>query len=337
MLKSAKKLLSLLFLGIFVLTFAACDMVEKTPEAKAKAAIAKVNGEKIERKDLDENPRYKQVINQMKMQYGEEFAKNEQGKQVLEQQKKQILDELITEKVLVQKGKELKVVPNDEALNKETDKKFNEIKSVYNNDEKKFEETLKTTGFTKDSLKEYLKNQVVIEKVINEATKDIKITDKDGKEYYEKNKTNYTEKPNTMNISHILVKTEADAKNVKKKLDAKEDFANVAKQLSQDPGSKDKGGLLGDISYNDPQLDPTFMSAAKALKQGEVSNPVHTQFGYHIIKINKKVEYPVKKFDAVKEDIKKELKMKKQQETYTKKIEEWKKASKIKTYEKNLL
>ncbi|EPY2307352.1 peptidylprolyl isomerase [Clostridium sporogenes] len=335
--KSAKKLLSVVCLGIFILTFTACDMVEKTPEAKAKSTIAKVNGEKIQRKDLEENPRLKQVVNQMKMQYGEEFEKSEQGKEAIKEQKKQILDELITEKVLLQKGKELKVIPKDEELNKEVDKKFNEIKAVYNNDEKKFEETLKSTGFTKETLKEYLKSQIIIEKVINEATKDVKVEDKDAKKYYNENQSMFTEKPNTMNVSHILVKTEDEAKKVKKRLDSKEDFAKVAKEVSQDPGSKDKGGLLGDINYNDSQLDPTFMKAAIALKQGAVSNPVHTQFGYHIIKINSKKEYPVKKFDAVKEDIKKELKMEKQKEAYTKKIEEWKKASKIKTYEKNLL
>lgn len=335
--KSAKKLLSVLCLGIFILTFTACDMVEKTPEAKAKSTIAKVNGEKIQRKDLEENPRLKQVVNQMKMQYGEEFEKSEQGKEAIKEQKKQILDELITEKVLLQKGKELKVIPKDEELNKEVDKKFNEIKAVYNNDEKKFEETLKSTGFTKETLKEYLKSQIIIEKVINEATKDVKVEDKDVKKYYNENQSMFTEKPNTMNVSHILVKTEDEAKKVKKRLDSKEDFAKVAKEVSQDPGSKDKGGLLGDINYNDANFDPTFMKAAIALKQGAVSNPVHSQWGYHIIKINSKKEYPVKKFDAVKEDIKKELKMEKQKEAYTKKIEEWKKASKIKTYEKNLL
>ncbi|MBO0584993.1 peptidylprolyl isomerase [Clostridium botulinum] len=314
-----KKLLSVLCLGIFILTFTACDMVEKTPEAKAKSTIAKVNGEKIQRKDLEENPRLKQVVNQMKMQYGEEFEKSEQGKEAIKEQKKQILDELITEKVLLQKGKELKVIPKDEELNKEVDKKFNEIKAVYNNDEKKFEETLKSTGFTKETLKEYLKSQIIIEKVINEATKDVKVEDKDAKKYYNENQSMFTEKPNTMNVSHILVKTEDEAKKVKKRLDSKEDFAKVAKEVSQDPGSKDKGGLLGDINYNDANFDPTFMKAAIALKQGAVSNAVHTQFGYHIIKINSKKEYPVKKYDAVKEDIKKELKMEKQKEAYTKK------------------
>ncbi|MCR1934861.1 peptidylprolyl isomerase [Clostridium tepidum] len=335
--KSAKKLLSVLCLGIFILTFTACDMVEKTPEAKAKSTIAKVNGEKIQRKDLEENPRLKQVVNQIKMQYGEEFEKSEKGKEVIKEQKKQILDNLITEKLLLQKAKELKVVPKEDELNKEVDKYINGIKSAYKDNEKKYEEDLKSSGFTEKMIKDSYKNQIIISKVQIEVTKDIKVEDKDAKKYYDENQYMFTEKPNTMNVSHILVKTEDEAKKVKKRLDAKEDFAKVAKEVSQDPGSKEKGGLLGDVNYNDSQLDPTFMKAAMALKEGAVSNPVHTQFGYHIIKVNSKKEYPVKKYDAVKEDIKKQLKSEKQQEAYTKKIEEWKKASKIKTYEKNIL
>jgi foldase protein PrsA len=335
--RNAKKLLSILCLGIFILTFTACDMVEKTPEAKAKSTIAKLNGEKIQRKDLEESPRYKQVVNQMQMQYGQEFEKTDQGKEALKEQKSQILEEIITEKLLLQKGKELKVIPKDEELNKEVDKKVNEIKAAYNNDESKFEETLKSTGFTKETLKAYLKDQIAIEKVINEVTKNVKVEDKDAQKYYNENQYMFTENPNTMNVSHILVKTEDEAKKVKKRLEAKEDFAKVAKEVSQDPGSKENGGLLGDINYNDTNYDATFMKAAMALKAGTISNPVHTQWGYHIIKVNSKKEYPVKKFDTVKEDIKKQLKSQKQQEVYTKKIEEWKKASKIKTYEKNLL
>lgn len=68
----------------------------------------------------------------------------------------------------------------------------------------------------------------------------------------------------------------------------------MAKEVSQDPGSKDKGGLLGDISYSDSNYDPTFMKAAIALKEGTISNPVHTQWGYHIIKVNSKKNIQLK-------------------------------------------
>lgn len=57
-------------------------MVEKTPEAKAKSTIAKVNGEKIQRKDLDESPSMQQVLSQIKTQYGEEFEKVNKGKKL---------------------------------------------------------------------------------------------------------------------------------------------------------------------------------------------------------------------------------------------------------------
>ena len=78
----------------------------------------------------------------------------------------------------------------------------------------------------------------------------------------------YTEKPNQIHLAHILVKTEDEAKKVKDRLDKGEDFAKVAKEVSTDPGSKDKGGDLGTVPYVNSGFDATFMAAAIALKEG---------------------------------------------------------------------
>ncbi|NEZ47680.1 peptidylprolyl isomerase [Clostridium niameyense] len=333
--KHIKKILASVLIGTFALSFAGCSLVEKTPEAKQKSPVVKVNGEKIKRSELEENPRYKQLVQQIKMQYGEDFDKNEQGKGILKEQKNKILDEMVMEKIILQKAKELKIEPKEDELNKEADKKINEIKSIYKNDDKKFEETLKSTGFTKESLKENFKKQIIMDKVINEVTKDVKVTEKEAKDYYNQNQYMFTEKPNKIRASHILVKTQDEAKKVKQRIDGGEDFAKVAKEVSQDPGSKDKGGDLGLMNYSD--LDPTFLRAAIALKEGSVSNPVQTQFGFHIIKAVKKEEYPVKPFDKVKGEIEKQLKQQKQRDTFTKEMEKWQKSAKIKKYEKNLM
>lgn len=335
--KHIKKILASALIGVFALSFAGCSLVEKTPEAKQKSPVVKVNGEKIKRSELEENPRYKQLVQQIKMQYGEDFDKNEQGKEFLKEQKNKMLDEMVMEKIILQKAKELKVEPKEDELNKEADKKINEIKSIYKNDDKKFEQTLKSTGFTKETLKENFKKQIIMDKVINEVTKNVKVTEKEAKDYYNQNQYMFTEKPNKIRVSHILVKTQDEAKKVKQRIDGGEDFAKVAKEVSQDPGSKDKGGDLGLISYNDQNFDPTFLRAAIALKEGTVSNPVQTQFGFHIIKAVKKEEYPVKSFDKVKAEIEKQLKQQKQRDTFTKKMEEWKKSAKIKKYENNLM
>lgn len=333
-----KKIISASMLIIFALAFSGCNMIEKTPEAKQKSAVAKVNGDKITRKELDENPQLASFFKQMEAQYGKDFAKNEQGKEVVKEQKDKALDQMIMERILIQKAEELKVAPKDDELNKKVDEEYNKLKKEqFKGDGKKLEEALKAQGITKEYYKEFTKKSIIIQKLVDKITKDVKVTEADIKKDYDANKSNYTEKPNTMDISHILVKTEDEAKKVKARLDKKEDFAKVAKEVSQDPGSKEKGGSLGTVQYNDQQLDPTFLNAAKALKEGQISAPVKTQFGYHIIKVTKKKEYPVKKYEKVKEDIKKKLEQNKKQEVYTKKLDEWKKASTIKKYDKNLM
>ena len=171
--------------------------------------------------------------------------------------------------------------------------------------------------------------------VSDNVTKDIKVDDKAIQDYYNKNKYQFTEKPNKIKLAHILVKTEEEAKKVKERLDNKEDFASIAKELSQDPGSKDKGGEY-EVNYVDSGFDQTFMDAAIAQKEGTISAPVKTQFGYHIIKTIKKEENPIKKFDTVKAQIKQQLEDQQKNKAMTQKVDEWKKAAKITKNEKNL-
>jgi foldase protein PrsA len=92
-------------------------------------------------------------------------------------------------------------------------------------------------------------------------------------------------------VSHILVATESDAATVEAELKDGKAFADVAKARSIDPGSKDSGGsLLDPQSGSCPtaaSLDPDFVAGAKAAKEGEPTAPIKTQFGYHIIKLDK--------------------------------------------------
>lgn len=100
---------------------------------------------------------------------------------------------------------------------------------------------------------------------------------------------------------HILVETEDQAKAAIKRLKAGEDFAKVATELSKDPGSGQQGGDLG--FFTKERMVPEFSTAAFALDIGKVSEPVKSQFGYHIIKVEEKREKPVPTFDEVKDQI----------------------------------
>ena len=100
---------------------------------------------------------------------------------------------------------------------------------------------------------------------------------------------------------HILVETEDEAKAVLADLKKGGDFAAIAKEKSKDPGSKESGGDLG--YFTKDQMVPEFAEVAFKLDKGQLSDPVKTQFGWHVIKVEDKRNQPVPEFDKVKEQI----------------------------------
>jgi foldase protein PrsA len=337
-----KKILVAVLASATLFSISGCSMIEKTPEAIANSAVAIVNGEKITRAELDKDPNTLQVIQQAKQQYGDNYSQNEEAVSAIKSQKEQILDNMITEKVLSQKAKELNILPSDSKVKSDAKAQIDKMKKQYfGGDETKFAEALKQQGFTEQALTEMyvaqIRNQEIQENIAKSLTKNLKITDKQVKDYYDKNKDKFTEQPTKMHLEHILVKTEDEAKKVKKRLDSGESFAKVAKEVSQDTSNKDKGGDLGEISVDDTNYDAQFMAGAKALKEGQISNPVQSSFGWHIIKCIKKTEYPVKEFSKVKSQIKSQLENDQKTKIMSQKTSEWKKAAKIEKKEKNLM
>ncbi|UZQ52536.1 peptidylprolyl isomerase [Clostridium kluyveri] len=329
-------------IAVFIFSVTGCNMIEKTPEAIAKSMVAEVNGEKITRSDLDKDPNTIQLIAQVKQQYGENYKENEDAVNTIKTQKEQILDDLITNKVVAQKAKELKLLPDETKLKSDMETQIAQLKKQnFNDDAEQFNTALKAQGFTEESFKamflSQLRTQQTLEKVTESISKNIKITDKEIEDYYNANKSKYTEQPNKMHLAHILVKTEDEAKKVKKRLDDGEDFAKVAKEVSEDTASKDNGGDLGTVNYDNSGFDADFMAGALALKEGAISEPVKSSFGYHIIKCIKKEEYPVKALSAVKDQIKTQLESDKKNSLVSQKIQEWKKASTITKKEKNII
>src|ERR1700744_544213 len=99
---------------------------------------------------------------------------------------------------------------------------------------------------------------------------------------------------------HILVETEDEAKAVKAELDKGADFAELAKKKSKDPGASD-GGDLG--FFTKEQMVPEFSAVAFSLEPGKISDPVKSQFGWHIIKVEEKRNRKPPEFDQVKSQI----------------------------------
>lgn len=152
---------------------------------------------------------------------------------------------------------------------------------------------------------EKLKKDLALEIWMQKELKNVTVSDKDAKDFYDKNKDKF-KVPATLEASHILTKTEADAKAVIKELDKAKDiktaFADLAKSKSVGP-SGPKGGYLGKFAEN--QMVPEFSAAAKALSVGKYSkSPVKTQFGYHVIYLQDKKGESTLEYDKVKDRIK---------------------------------
>jgi peptidyl-prolyl cis-trans isomerase C len=111
---------------------------------------------------------------------------------------------------------------------------------------------------------------------------------------------------------HILVEGEDEAKKIAARVKGGEDFAKVAAEVSKDPGSKTEGGDLGFFA-KDRMVAP-FAEAAFAMKPGQVSDPVKSQFGWHVIKVEERRTKPVPAFEEMKEQVENYLARKTQQD-----------------------
>lgn len=156
-------------------------------------------------------------------------------------------------------------------------------------------------GITKEDLEKEIVQYLKIEKLIGPK---IDVTEEEMKEHFEENKESFNEEEQVQ-ASHILVEDEETAKEVKEKVDAGEDFAELAKEYSTDPGSKDNGGDLG--YFGKGKMVKEFEEAAFALEVDGISDIVKSEHGYHIIKVTGKKEAKEAVFEDVKEEIKETL------------------------------
>ena len=162
----------------------------------------------------------------------------------------------------------------------EITKKVDEVKKQYfQNDQKKFEAGLKQQGYTVEALREDLVSQLISQKIYESLTKSVKVSDAELQKYYDENKTQYSVAESRA-VRHILVKTKAEADAIHSQLESGADFAKLAKENSLDPGSKDQGGKL---TVSRGQTVAPFDKAAFSLETNQLSDPVKTEFGYHLI------------------------------------------------------
>ena len=148
--------------------------------------------------------------------------------------------------------------------------------------QKKFDAFLKERKISKTDANAIVKSQLQQQALFDHVTRGVRFTDADAQKYYDDNAAQF-KVPAGRTASHILVPTKAEADRIRAEV-TPENFAALAKENSTDTGSAAQGGSLGQITKG--QLVPEFEKVAFALKDGEISQPVKTQFGWHIIMAN---------------------------------------------------
>lgn len=206
------------------------------------------------------------------------------------------INSLIMYEVIDQEAKKANVTVSEADIDKEVDN----IKKSSGGDEG-FNQMLAQYNLTVEALRKEMIPQVQLTKLL---TPKVNVTDQEIKDFYEANKASMST-PEQVRASHILVKTKEEADAIEKELKGGADFAALAKEKSTDTGSKVNGGDLN--FFGKGQMVPEFEEAAFKMKVGEVSEPVKSQFGYHIIKLTDKKEAVNPTLDDKKVEIKEQL------------------------------
>ena len=264
---------------------------------------------------------------QYQYQYDASYFETDEAKAYIKERKAEIVDYIIKNKVALIKGKEMKLQPTAAEVNAQ----LNETKASYES-EADFKEALANAGLTEEAYKSQISDSMTITNVINEISKKVTATDAEIKAYYESHSTDYVNAPGA-NMYHILVTTKEEAEAVKAEYDKGTSFADLAKKYGTD-GTKNYGGALGYIPYESRSYDQDFLNGAKTLEEGQVSEPVETQFGWHLIKVdNVHKEVYTTPLEDVKEEIKAAVISEKTTSTIYSQIEAWEKEMTVEKYD----
>ena len=303
--------LVLLLCALVAVGLAGCGGDEQEVPADA---VAVVDGEEIARSD------YEALINQAKKSY-----KNQKrefpaaGSQEFQTLRNQAVQFLVQREQFEQQAESLDV----EVSEKQVEERLKQIqKQYFGGDKKKYEKQLAEQGLTEKQVRNDIRAQLISEKIFEQVTREVKVTDKQIEDYYTKNTTQYSQ-PESREVRHILVKTKKQADDLHAQLTDGADFAALAKKFSEDTGSKANGGKL---TISKGQTVAPFDKTAFALKKNEISAPVKTEFGYHIIQALADTK-PAKTtpLKEVKESIRQQLLQTKKNEAMTTWVDDLKK------------
>ncbi|MGH2752370.1 MAG: peptidylprolyl isomerase [Actinomycetota bacterium] len=276
-------------LGAAVIVFAACDEVDVTARAAASVDGRKITVEEVDRElaRFEETGQYEQLTSQ------------EEPGRVRRQFQQGYLSQIVRRYVLSGEAEERDI----EISQSEIDDSLETIQADFPSEEE-FEAAVDQQGLTIDQLVDLVRDQIVEEKLREEISAGLQPNDDELQSFYDENIDDYRE----TEASHILVEQQGQASKLASQLqkarpnEVDKLFAELAKKFSEDPGSGENGGELGFFAPG--QFVPEFEQAAAELELGEISEPVQSQFGFHIIRVTDRRLQP---FEQAREQIAQEL------------------------------
>ena len=308
------------FLGVVLFFALGCNAAEPEANTDSQAKkIATFEGGSVTQGELDEfaqqsgfgslskdDPQYKAAIQQIMPQLvGIEIAKAYASEHNITASDKEVDQEI--EKIKKQVG--------DQARTSGPDLSNQEA----------YEQALKQNNITEEELRDDIRENLPVQKVQEKVAGNARPTDEEIQKYYEQNKEAQFTTPEQRCVRHILFTKDQKqkAEDVKKQLEDGADFAKLAKEDSQDPGSAEKGGDLGCLGKG--ETVPPFEEAAFGAKEGEIVGPVKTQFGYHILEVTETKPKQTRPLSEVEPQIRSQLSSEEQSTAFSKWLEEQKK------------
>jgi parvulin-like peptidyl-prolyl isomerase len=241
------------------------------------------------------------------------------GSAEYEQLKGQAITFLVQQAEVEEQAKKQGIDIGDDKVDKEIARYK---KQFYGGSDARYEKAVKQQGLTDEQAREAIRQQLISQALFKKVTGGVTVSDAAIKDYYNTHKTQYVQSQ-TREVRHILVTKKALADSLYQQLKGGANFGKLAKQYSKDPGSAANGGKL---TVSKGQTVPAFDKMAFSLKTGQISQPVHTQYGYHIIQALSAIKpATTTSLDKVRASIRQQLEQQKKNDKITKWLEDTKK------------
>jgi foldase protein PrsA len=246
---------------------------DDAPETAPAGSVAVVGDIEIPKSEFD------RLIKQAETSYeaqGQEFPKT--GSPEYNDLRDSIVGSLVERAEFELEAEEMDI----EVTDAEVEKRLDELKKqFFEGDDEKYRKEIAKQNLTDEQVRGEIRARLISEKLYESVTSSIKVTDADIKAYYDKNKAQF-EQAESREVRHILVKNKDRADEIRSRLESGESFAKLAKQYSQDSSSADKGGKYTAVKGASVAPFDKFVFDAET---GDLSQPVKTQFGWHVIEV----------------------------------------------------